>query len=74
MSRKQLRISDPTQLKQRSGEFINKKINIVLKDNTVLFGEVKKVDEDQVYMMNMRLKTIRLPLSTILEFYVDLTS
>jgi hypothetical protein len=71
MSSKQLRISDSSQIRQRIHEFVNKPINLVLKNNTVLFGELKRVDGEKITIRNMRLKQMSMPLSDIVEFYVD---
>ena len=72
MSKKQIRISDPTLLRRRLPEFINRKVNLILKDNTVVFGQLKKTDAQTVYIINMRLKEVRLPVDNVAEFYTDI--
>ncbi len=42
-------------------EFLGKKINIVLRDNTVMFGELKKVNDAEIVLMNMRLENVKYP-------------
>ena len=65
MRTKQLRISDVLQIKNRMPEFVGKKINIVLSDSTAMFGELKKVNDTEITLMNMRLEKINYPF----EFY-----
>lgn len=72
MSKKQIRISDPTLLKRRIPEFIDRKVNLILKDNTVIFGQLKKTDAQSLYIVNMRLKEIKLPMENVAEFYTDI--
>jgi acetyl-CoA carboxylase carboxyltransferase component len=71
MGTKQLRISDPEQIKIKAGTFLGKKINIVLLDNTVVFGKLKEVSSDDILMLNMRMKKVKYPFSSIAELYVD---
>jgi len=40
MSTKQLRLSDAAQIRKRVAEFLGKKINIVLTDNTAMFANL----------------------------------
>ena len=53
------------------GEFLGKKINIVLMDNTVMFGELKKVNDAEIVLMNMRLENVKYPFDSIAEVYLD---
>jgi hypothetical protein len=71
MGTKQLRISDPEQIKIKAGTFLGKKINIVLLDNTVVFGKLKEVSSDDILLLNMRMKKVKYPFSSIAELYVD---
>jgi hypothetical protein len=71
MGTKQLRISDPEQIKIKAGTFLGKKINIVLMDNTVVFGKLKKVSSDDILLLNMRMKNVKYPFSSISELYID---
>jgi len=71
MSTKQLRISDVEQIKSRAASFLNKKINIVLLDNTAVFGQLKEVNSNEILLLNMRMKKVRYPFSSIAELYVD---
>lgn len=71
MGTKQLRLSDPQLIKSRIGSFLGKKINIVLSDNTVMFGELKAANDSEILLLNMRLKKIAYPLKDIVEIYLD---
>jgi hypothetical protein len=71
MRTKQLRLNDPDQIRRRMSEFLGKKINIVLTDNTVMFGELKKVNDTAIVLRNMRLENISYPFQSIFEVYLD---
>jgi hypothetical protein len=71
MRTKQLRISDALQIKSRMPEFVGKKVNIVLSDSTAVFGELKKVSDSEIVLMNMRLAKVRYPFNSISEIYLD---
>jgi len=72
MRTKQLRLSDSVQIRRRAPEFLGKKINIVLTDRTVMFGELKKVDDDHIVLRNMRLENINYSFQSIVELYFDI--
>ncbi|MDH4092720.1 MAG: hypothetical protein OEV24_19835 [Cyclobacteriaceae bacterium] len=72
MATKQLRLSDPGQIKKRIGDFIGKKINIVLIDNTAVLGELKGMNGIDILLVNMRNKKNSYPLSKIAEVYIDI--
>lgn len=71
MSTKQLRLNDAHQIRSRIGEFIEKKINVVLIDNTVMFGVLKNVSAVGITLMNMRLTKIKYTFESITEVYLD---
>jgi hypothetical protein len=71
MRTRQLRLNDRDQIQRRMPEFLGKKINIVLSDRTVMFGELKKVNESEIILRNMRLENIRYPFKNIVEIYLD---
>ena len=71
MSTKQLRLNDPAQIQKSIKSLLGKKINIVLTDDTVVFGELKDVNATEIRLMNMRLKNIRYPFVKITEVYLD---
>jgi len=72
VSKKQIRLSDPTQIRKRAPEFINKQISLVLIDNTPLLGELKKATEHELLLSNGRLKEIRVPLEKVVDFFSDI--
>ena len=72
MRTKQLRLSDSVQIRQRINEFLGKKINIVLIDRTVMFGELRKVNGDHIVLRNMRLENVTYPFQSIVELYLDI--
>ncbi|HEX6227051.1 MAG TPA: hypothetical protein VFZ52_21680 [Chryseolinea sp.] len=52
-------------------EFIGKKINIVLSDRTVMFGELTKVNDTAIIVTNMRLEKASYQYESIVEVYSD---
>lgn len=71
MRTKQLRLNDSAQIRRRMAEFIGKKINIVLSDRTVMFGELLKANDDAIVLKNMRLENVTYPFRSIVEVYLD---
>lgn len=71
MSTKQLRLNDPELIQKSIKSLVGKKINIVLTDDTVVFGELKKVNTAEIQLLNMRLKKISYPFARIAEVYLD---
>lgn len=71
MRTRQLRFTSLDQIRKRLKEFTGKKINIVLHDRTVLFGELKSIGENELTFVNMRLELFSLPLQKISEVYLD---
>jgi hypothetical protein len=71
MRTRQLRLNDRDQIQRRMPEFLGKKINIVLSDRTVMFGELKKVNASEIILRNMRMENIRYPFKNIVEIYLD---
>ena len=71
MRTRQLRISDPEQIKSKAPTFLGKKINIVLLDNTAVFGKLTEVSSQDIHLMNMRMKNVKYPFSSIAELYID---
>ena len=71
MSTRQLRISDPQQIKIKASSFLGKKINIVLLDNTAVFGKLTDVSTNDIHLVNMRMKKVKYPFSSIAELYID---
>jgi hypothetical protein len=71
MRTKQLRLIDSEQIRRRMNEFIGKKINIVLTDRTVMFGELKHVTDTSIVLRNMRLENVTYPIQSIVEIFLD---
>ena len=71
MSTKQQRLSDATQIKNRLGELVGKKINLVLRNNTTQTGLLERVLDGRIMLQNMRLKSLEYPLDQITEVYFD---
>ena len=71
MRTKQLRLNDSDQIRRRMPEFVGKKINIVLNDRTVMFGELTKANDDAIVLKNMRLENVTYPFRSIVEVYLD---
>ena len=71
MRTRQLRLSSLDQIQKRLKEFTGKKINIVLCDRTVLFGELKSIGDTELTFVNMRLEPLSLSLKDISEVYLD---
>ena len=71
MRTKQLRLIDSEQIRGRMKEFIGKKINIVLTDKTVMFGELKQANDNSIVLRNMRLENMTYPIQSIVEIFLD---
>lgn len=68
---RQLRLSTIDQLQKKLKDLTGKKINIVLRNRKVLFGELRMADQAQITFANMRNETFTLPLTDISEVYLD---
>lgn len=68
---RQIRLSTFEQLQKRLKDFTGKKINIVMCNRKVLFGELTNIDETQLTFVNMRNERFTLPLKEISEVYMD---
>lgn len=71
MSTRQLRLNGPDQIRQNIKRLLGKKINIVLTDDTVVFGELKEANALEIQLLNMRLKKVSYPFAKITEIYLD---
>ena len=71
MSNRQLRLSDPNQIKTRIKSFLDKNISIVRQDNMVFYGLLKNVTDQEITLTTMRLKNITIALDHISELYID---
>ncbi len=71
MATRQLRLSTHEDIRKKLSSFTGRKINIVLSDRTVLFGQLQTIDDTQLTFLNMRLDPVTLSLAAIAEVYVD---
>lgn len=71
MSKKQIRISGADEVKKRLPTLTNESVNLVLRNNTVVFGILEEVRDDHVVVSNMRKKKMRVAFDTIVEAYTD---
>lgn len=71
MSLRQVRMTTLRDMQVRLNQFTGKKINIVLRNRKVHFGELIRVDEAQLTFANMRQQTVSLSLNEIAEVYLD---
>jgi len=74
MRARQLRLSSLDSIKKNVPGLINKKLNIVLSDQTVILGELKSIESDGLLVKNMRLKKIHLPYTYIAEIIFDINT
>jgi hypothetical protein len=72
MQKRQLRLSTPTQIRERLAGFLNKKINIVLNDNTVLLVKLLAISGNELTVQNMRLRQQHIAMAAIYEIIIDL--
>jgi hypothetical protein len=71
-STRQIRLSNPVQIRNRINEFTGKKINIVLADNRVIIGELKQVSSSGIDLINMRLIKTHYTFEQLSEVYFDI--
>jgi hypothetical protein len=58
-------------IKKRVHEFLEKKINIVLSDRTVILATLVKTTPDGLEVLNMRQKRVKIPFEKLTEIYSD---
>lgn len=71
MNTRQIRLSDPEQIKRRMNDFIGKKITIVLQDSMVFLGSLLTVKENTIILLNTRNKKVTLSIPAITELFID---
>ena len=71
MGTKQVRISDPDQIRKRIQEFVGKTINIVLTNGMIMTGKLTTTRQTEVVLQNMRHKNTPYSFSSIAEIYFD---
>ena len=71
MSTRQIRLNTAEQIQTRLKQYNGRKINIVLCNRTVFFGELKSVGPGHIVFENMRRESVTLTLKEISEVYLD---
>jgi ribosome maturation factor RimP len=71
MVTRQIRLNTLEQIRKRLKEFTGKKINIVLDNRKVFFGELTGITDTDLTFVNMRLESFTFPLKEISEVYLD---
>lgn len=72
MANRILRLDTPAQYLQRLAGFLNKKINIVQVDNTVLLAELLQISDKALTVKNMRGQELTVKITDIYEIIIDL--
>jgi hypothetical protein len=72
MQKRQVRLGTQAQIHQQLAGFLNKKINIVMNDSTVLLTELIRVSGDELLVQNMRQRKRSIPVSEIYEIIIDI--
>lgn len=72
MSIKQVRISGRQQVEARIHDFLNKQINLVLRDNTAILGTVEQIKNDSIIIRNQQARKVALSLDMIYEIFFDI--
>jgi hypothetical protein len=69
---RQIRLSDPSEIRSKITGFIGKKISTVLNDRTVIIAQLDAVNANGIDLINMRLKKMRYSFDQIAEIYCDM--
>lgn len=72
MANRILRLDTPAQYLQRLAGFLNKKINIVQVDNTVLLAKLLQISDKALTVKNMRGQELTVKITDIYEIIIDL--
>jgi hypothetical protein len=71
MSTRQHRLNSVNEIRKKSKDLTDRKVNIVMNDNTVLLATVKSAEQSWLDVVNMRQKKIRISFDSITEIYYD---
>ena len=74
MHMRQTRLSGPLQIRTHLAELVGKKINIVLHDNSVVFGELLSVLPNSIQVLNMRQRQMEIAINDMYELHVDVNA
>jgi hypothetical protein len=72
MQKRLLRLSTNAQIRHELAGFLNKKINIVLNDNTVILAELLTFSEGEIRVRNMRRQELTVTITDIYEIIIDI--
>ena len=72
MSKKQIRIQTSGTINEQIRGLLNKKVNLVMEDRTVVFGTLLQAENELLTLTNMRLKKIKVPLKKVVEIFTDI--
>lgn len=72
MQKRQVRLGTQIQMQQQLAGFVNKKINIVMNDSTVLLTELIRISGDKLLVQNMRQRKLTIPVADIYEIIIDI--
>lgn len=72
MANRILRIDTPAKHLQQLAGFLNKKINIVQVDNTVVLAELLQISDNVLTVKNMRGQELTVKIPDIYEIIIDL--
>lgn len=71
MGTRQTRVSAPEDIRRESANYLNHKVNVVLKDNTVRFGKLCSIKNDVLVIENLRQRKTGIAIDQISELYLD---
>lgn len=67
----QTRIDDPSKFLDATATYVNRKISVVMNDNTVVFGNLLQRTTDDFELIDMRGKRIKIGFKNIREIFLD---
>ena len=68
---RQLRVSEPTQIRRKLAESTGKMTHIVLRDSRVIVGKILHSTTEEITLMNMRQTNMKINVNDISEIYFD---
>lgn len=71
---RQLRLTELNGIRRQLPRFVGKKINLVLRDSRVLYGELVATWEEGITLRNMRRRRLEVPYSSVSEAFFDSTA
>lgn len=71
MTKRQIRLNNTADIKQKIANALGNKVNVVLNSGVVFFGEALELKGEELIIKNMRLKLMSFLLSDINEVIID---